>query len=335
MRTLIPKPPKNLWVPRQPFQYERLYDVVNWIYSPDTKSVWPVDARGPYYVDNLTDKPHWMAQKGRFKGEPMLANSLYNEIIDIVVYARLNGLIPWEAIADDNRQVSIKVGRTSEASYINDTLKYLFRSWSDCLAQNQPNHIEVWVEKNGLFRTCETVADEYCRQVVSTKGQQSQHFLHEYVMRAHALGAIKAGKKLVILYFGDFNPAGMSIPQAITDSLNYTHGLIEHGGVHLVRCALEPHQLAGLKPKPAPMKGKGKIKAEFIKQFGNKHYELNALGYKGLQAEVRKALIAHTDIDILEADCKANETTKERFEELHKITVNFAKQKAKDLRIIN
>ena len=84
----------------------------------------------------------------------------------------------------------------------------------------QPDYVEVWVEKNALAGTLNSiinVAGEREVRIVPTRGQESVTFAWENVGRLRE--KLSEGKKVHIRYFGDLDPSGEAIEQELINKL--------------------------------------------------------------------------------------------------------------------
>lgn len=95
---------------------------------------------------------------------------VYSALGKLLKWMRIDEILPWEAIIDETRVLTQKVGYESAQAYIQSELDYLLNNFSRCRAIDQPNYIEVWIEKQALLRLVEPVADRYCRRVLCCKG---------------------------------------------------------------------------------------------------------------------------------------------------------------------
>ena len=79
----------------------------------------------------------------------------YDKLGDIISDARLAGIVSWEAIEDRTREVDGNNHWESPADIVQVCARqFMFDKWVD-----QPNRIEVWVEKDAL----EGVVGQACR----------------------------------------------------------------------------------------------------------------------------------------------------------------------------
>ena len=89
---------------------------------------------------------------------------------------------------------------------------YTKNFWDD-----QPKHIEVWVEKISLCDYFRPICEKLGVMLIPCKGDQAISAIWEAKERFDK--KITLGKKVIILYFGDFNPSGIHAPEAIKDTL--------------------------------------------------------------------------------------------------------------------
>ena len=83
------------------------------------------------------------------------------------------------------------------------------------LWHRQPNHVEVWIEKKGLLRVIEPVTEQWEVSLVAAAGQCSKTILHEAAM--HHDEIVSQGKQVIVLYFGDYDPAGGAIYRSLQE----------------------------------------------------------------------------------------------------------------------
>src|SRR5581483_1223905 len=81
--------------------------------------------------------------------------------IDLVSRGRLQGLIPWEAIADPTRLVVTRDVRREIGSFIHRQLDDFLKGYYLHLQISQPHHIEIVGEKNTVESIIRPVAIEY------------------------------------------------------------------------------------------------------------------------------------------------------------------------------
>jgi hypothetical protein len=72
---------------------------------------------------------------------------------------------------------------------------------------NQPNYVEIWLEKDAMTGTFQSITEGLDVRIVPMKGFASMTFLYETVGRLAYYQQTKK-KSLRILYYGDFDPSG-------------------------------------------------------------------------------------------------------------------------------
>jgi hypothetical protein len=83
------------------------------------------------------------------------------------------------------------------------------------------------------------------------KGYPSLTFLHDASKRMAE--AVEAGHKVIILYFGDYDPSGEDIPRSIKENM-LRFGHLTEDDIEVRRIALMEHQVTAWQLPPAPVK---------------------------------------------------------------------------------
>ena len=164
----------------------------------------------------------------------------------IVGEMREAGDLPWEYIQDNSRRyipkqlVSPKNTPNSLMNTVSDTLRrniryaipphlyYLEDTLERELWYNQKNYVEVWVEKKGLLGVIDTITRRWDIPLVAAAGQCSKTILYEAAQHYDKI-AVEEGKQIIILYFGDYDPAGGAIYRSLENRVNrYCHDATPH-----------------------------------------------------------------------------------------------------------
>jgi hypothetical protein len=84
---------------------------------------------------------------------------------------------------------------------------------------NQKNYVAIWTEKNAMVETFKSITSNIPVDIVPLSGYGSVTFLYDnaQILKEHQ----ELGKKIHILYFGDFDPTGQDIPRVVQEKLNY------------------------------------------------------------------------------------------------------------------
>ena len=94
----------------------------------------------------------------------------YKRLGSIINDARLAGLMDWQAIEDRTRNVKSNYHYTGPRQAVQDALDtYEIDMWA-----NQPERVEVWIEKEALAGVIAKVCDEMDMPYFACRGYVSQ-----------------------------------------------------------------------------------------------------------------------------------------------------------------
>jgi len=202
----------------------------------------------------------------------------WDEIVDMGAFIDRERSMFGETKAEEkNLDEEIQRGKDQVHAWMN---AYRLNRWS-----NQDNYVEVWIEKKAL----QGVFEDPCMMedvgLAPCKGYPSITFLHEANMRFQPM--MDEGKNIIILYWGDYDPSGLNIPESIKTNL-------ERMGaeVTVIRMALNPDQieemgLPGVPPKVTDSRTRN--------WDGGSVVELDAVEPKTLSRMAREAIRTHFD----------------------------------------
>ena len=252
-----------------------------------------------------------------------IANALseYSKLSRVLAHARIDELVPWEAMEDRSRSTLVSGGWQSADAFLRDELARFLEGYRRDLLQGQPYALEVWIEKDALSRVCHRAAFPYCVPVVVAKGFASVSYAHECRLRVQANA--RAGKTTVILYFGDLDPSGWEMLPAMLKTLQGEMALGDL--VHGVRCALLPEHVEAfnLPHSIDALKQTDSRAAKYIKRFGTLAVELDALPPPTLERFVREAIREHLDLSQFREEAEAQETESARLADLREQVRDF------------
>jgi hypothetical protein len=213
----------------------------------------------------------------QFVARDLIANrqSEYKRLGRIVNDARMCGLIDWRSIADRTRNPNVAGGFDSPA----DFLRTVVGSYGRDLWEDQPNYVEVWVEKEALASVVERTANRERISSFACRGYVSQSEQWRAAMRL--LKKIEEGKNVVVLHLGDHDPSGIDMTRDNTDrllSFIYAHhGRDAVGAFELRRIALNMDQVEEHGPPPNPAKLTDSRVGDYLIRYGPESWELDAL----------------------------------------------------------
>jgi ParB-like chromosome segregation protein Spo0J len=262
----------------------------------ERKEFLPLSDRQIHYA-LLNDPPLIHASKPRSR----YANSIrsYKSLTDLLTRARLEGLIEFEAIADETRPVLVWNTHREPSTFIKATLDGLFRGyWRDRM-QSQPNHIEIVGEKNTLGSIIQPIASEYCIPLTTGRGYCSLPPRRAMAQRFEAGGK----EKLVLLILTDHDPDGEEIAHSFARSMRDDFDIYD---IHPVRVALTAQQVQEHKlPTVMTAKTTSVHHDKFVAQHGHNVFELEALPPAELQRILRQAIDSVIDVNAYNREVEA------------------------------
>jgi hypothetical protein len=227
--------------------------------------------------------------------------SEYQAVVNALTYARLNGVIDYSSIEDRTRAfIGGDHSYESPEQHFNDAKRY-FETSSEYfqypLWMNQPNYVEVWLEKQALAALFEQVTNKYKVRLAPCRGYPSLTFLWE---GAEHLKRIQ-DREIKILYFGDFDPSGLDIPRYIESRFTNDLG-ISTENMSFGKIAITAEQIEKYDIPPMPVKMTDSRGAAFAAEHGaNSAVELDAIEPNVLQDIIKNAIVHFMDGEILEA----------------------------------
>jgi hypothetical protein len=213
----------------------------------------------------------------------------YKNVGVIVSDARLAGLIDWDMIKDRGRQMVSNSHWDTPADIVR-TAAHSFRidRWSD-----QPNYVEVMVEKQALEGVLIPVCSELDVPFTANKGYSSSSAMYEASKRYQQ--KLRDGKTLYVLYLGDHDPSGIDMTRDVQDRLDLFISGGSIGDLEVRRLALNMDQVRTLNPPENPAKVTDSRAAGYIRRFGNSSWELDAIEPGALATLVRNAVTTLLD----------------------------------------
>ena len=194
----------------------------------------------------------------------------YKNVGSLVADARLAGMIDWNMIKDRGRE-TIGNSHWNSPKEILESAAYGFRldRWD-----NQPNYVEVMVEKQALEGVLLPVCEKMDVRFTANKGYSSASALYETTNRF--LDHLGEGRGLHIIYLGDHDPSGIDMTRDIEDRMAlFLRDDAHHLSVH--RIALNMDQVRKFKPPENPAKTTDSRAENYIQKFGRSSWELDAL----------------------------------------------------------
>jgi hypothetical protein len=174
--------------------------------------------------------------------------------------ARERGMIPWEWIVDETRELE----RVSTWTNPDEYARCVARSYRRDFWDQQPRRVMVVSEKGTVRGLLRPVLDELAVGFQVMHGFSSATIVHD-------ISEDDDGRPLIILYVGDFDPSGMFMSE---EDLPNRFSKYDSHHVELRRVALTREQTRGLLSFSASDKRKDPRFRWFIRNYGQRCWEL-------------------------------------------------------------
>ena len=208
----------------------------------------------------------------------------YDRIVEILVDGRMSGEIDWDTVVDRARRRIMPSQFSSMKEFVG-AVKDSFRKprWED-----QVHYIEVMVEKEALAGILEPIARKYHVSLIANKGYSSASAMYEAALRIKE--KMEEGKSCHVLYLGDHDPSGVDMGRDIKERL------VEFEcEVGVERIALTMEQIREYSLPSNTVKKTDSRSAKYIKKYGNKSWELDALNPEILTNLLVSSILAYLD----------------------------------------
>ena len=220
------------------------------------------------------------------------AEAVYTRILKLLTDLRYNGVVDWSAIEDRGRVPKKHPEWLNVSDLIESALAaYRLPRWSD-----QEYYIELYCEKQALEGVLKPIADKYHIYFGVNKGYSSASTMYDIAKRMQR--QIWDGKYTRILYLGDHDASGLDmvrdIHTRVCEFLRIDEDDVDFG---VSQIALNMDQIDEYDPPPNPAKQTDPRSKWYIKKYGDKSWELDALEPSVLQEVTEEAILKFIDID--------------------------------------
>lgn len=267
----------------------RLIDIINGVIEEYTAQGYDLTLRQVYY--QLVARDFIPNNERSYKNTGNLIND-----------ARMAGLIDWLAIQDRTRNIRRNSHWTSPA----DIMGSVLYSYAIDRRKDQPNYVEVWVEKDALIGIVQQISSKLDVPCFSCRGYVSASEMwaaaQRFIRQDHR-------ERRVILHLGDHDPSGKDMTRDIADRLD-TFG----ADVEVHRIALNWDQIDEYNPPPNPAKLSDSRAGAYIREFGHESWELDALEPRVLTSLIREHVDCLTDERLLRDAIRREKTDKTELE---------------------
>ena len=210
----------------------------------------------------------------------------YKNLGNLINDGRLAGLIDWNAIVDRTRNLR-RNSHWSNPQSIMESAKYSYMldRWRD-----QPNYVEVWVEKDALIGIVSQICQKLDVPHFSCRGYTSQSEMWTAAMR---FNQYDYKESRTIIHLGDHDPSGIDMTRDIQERLQ-----LFGADVDVKRVALTMEQIERFNPPPNPTKLSDARASGYISKYGHECWELDALEPKIIISLIHNEVTALMDEDL-------------------------------------
>lgn len=227
----------------------------------------------------------------QFVSRDLIANTdkMYTKLGNAINAGRLGGFIDWEAIVDHTRSTRSnphwdkpqEILQSAAQSYARD-------KWA-----TQDIRCEVWIEKEALLTAFQGVCRQWDVPYFCCRGYTGQSAMWEGAMRMHRHW-VDEDQHIRIFHFGDHDPSGIDMTRDIQERLL----LLSYGApITVERMALNMDQIEEFNPPPNPAKLTDTRAKDYVAEYGDESWELDALSPKVLRGLVETAIGSIIDMD--------------------------------------
>lgn len=207
----------------------------------------------------------------------------YKNLSVTISDARLAGLIDWNAIVDRTRILRSNTHWQSPAEILEASIfGYALDKWKP-----QPCRPEVWIEKDALVGVIDSVCRDLDIKYIAVRGYNSQ----SEMWRAGHGRFRRNGQRPCVIHLGDHDPSGLDMTRDIEDRLKLFVG----ESVEVKRVALNYDQIEQYNPPPNFAKITDPRAKEYMAEFGQESWELDALDPVVIASLIREAVTSLRD----------------------------------------
>jgi hypothetical protein len=215
----------------------------------------------------------------------MNTKNSYDRLGDAVSDGRIAGLISWTAIEDRGRNLmGLNHYDSPEHAVKSVQAAYSIDKWAE-----QPYRAEVWVEKEALVDVVGIICNKLQVDFFACKGYNSQSEAWRAGQRF--ANYVRKGQRPIVFHLGDHDPSGIDMTRDNRERLELFAGV----PVQVVRLALNMDQIERYNPPPNYAKVSDSRSPDYIRQFGEECWELDALEPRVIQDLIEGAVLQVRD----------------------------------------
>ncbi len=226
----------------------------------------------------------------------------YQAVSNLLVQMRQEGYVSWGWIEDRIRQPRI-VSMWDDLPDFGLTVRQAYRrnTWA-----TQKAYIEVWLEKDALSGIFQDVLNPYGVTLNVGRGYDGWSSIYNAAMRYQ-----ECQGKIIILYFGDFDPSGEDMFRSLQERLAFFKTSQE-----MLKCAIIRQDIIDYNLPPDFTKASDSRQAAFIERWGDMAVELDALPVDVLQERIQREVETRLDMEAIKQVRDQEEEERERLKEM-------------------
>lgn len=268
------------------------------------RGYWPLSIRQIHYR-LLNDPPLRQtpkrsrvgAERWRYKND----DSSYDALVRLLKSARYLGKVSMTCIDDPTRPQKTFGGFDSVSEFVQQEIEGFLTGFNRDRQQSQPRHIEVFGEKNTLYKMLQRACSQYYVPFSIGRGYCSIPVWRDMERRFRQSGK----ERMTLIIVSDFDPAGLGLADDAIRSLKL-HRIPVDG--HRIAVTREQIEELGLADDFNPAKEDGGKRAAFVERTGDtKTWEVEALPPDYLVEQIKAAIEANMDMEVYEQVCEQEE----------------------------
>jgi len=209
----------------------------------------------------------------------------YQLVSRVMTKAREDGRVPFNYIVDRSRPAYEPFVFDNAAGYA----EFVKKSYHKDYWKMQPNHVELWTEKDAIIGSIEAVTDELGITVRVQRGFVSTTRTHEIAAYFNTIY-----KPIHVFYLGDHDPSGQCIETDAEDRIR----AYSKRDFSVLRLAIHKADIATFNLPPLRIKASDSRARGFKAKFGSECVELDALPPDVLRDRVKGAVESLIDLDL-------------------------------------
>lgn len=211
---------------------------------------------------------------------PDTGEKSYNRIQRLLKALRTKNVVPYKWIVDNIRHTIKPSSWTGLKDFV-ETVQdaYRLNFWASL-----PTCVEIIVEKDTVAGRIEPVTREYDVALRPLRGYSSTSFAWGIAEQWRRIN-----KPITVYYIGDHDPSGRDIERSVIESLTELSGK----SFAWKRLAVEPEHFDRFGIIPLAPKVKDRRYTKFVRDFGERCAEVEAVPADALRDMVREAIESH------------------------------------------